>query len=438
MSESVLFEPWHVLQREILTQKNGLERLVGSLFAQIDSEEPYLKAWVCLDRKGALDCARQLDDRLAKGESPGPLTGMPVGIKDIFHLRGFATGAGIAGWSSQVELADAPLVATLRQNGAIILGKTVTTPLACFDPPPTKNPWHAGHTPGGSSSGSAAALAAGMIAGALGSQTGGSLCRPAAYCGISALKPTFGLLSLEGVLPISHDLDHPGPMARDLTDLTHLFHALCGTRPPLESSQTIHLGIPQGMFAQESTQVVRDHWQRSQKTLARTGIVLSEVLLPADFAELLGDHLTLMAHGAWMTHRVRFEKEPALFPARVSELITRGRAISACDVDLARRSIFRRQRQLAPLMEGQDAWLLPGFHDFPPGPDSTGIPRFHAPWSFLGWPEVSFATEVATNGLPMGLQLVSRPHSDARLLQIAQSIQRILGHVRFPSSLPIR
>ena len=174
---------------------------------------------------------RYLGREAQAGNYRGPLHGIPIGIKDIIDVAGLPTRAGSPLRENYpAAAADAPLVAALRQAGAIILGKTVTVEFACFDPSPTRNPWDAElrHTPGGSSSGSAVAVAMGMCFGALGTQTGGSLVRPASYCGIATLKPTFGLLSREGIVPVSYHLDHPGPMARTVGDLEILMQCLLG------------------------------------------------------------------------------------------------------------------------------------------------------------------------------------------------------------------
>ena len=357
---------------------------------------------------------------------------MPIGIKDLFDVRGLGTQCGIRNWTSEIAKKEATIVNRLRQAGAIILGKTVTTPLACFDPPPTKNPWNSAHTPGGSSSGSAAALAACQIAGALGSQTGGSLCRPASYCGVCALKPTFGILSIEGVQPVSLELDHPGPMARNVWDLGLLFGVLTNQTIPVRKVRAYTLGIPKGPFLSETSEELGDLFQSQRERLSQAGFGFFEVDLPGDFSTLYKDHYDLMAWGAFQTHQERFNLEPTIFPPKVFDLIQTGAMLTEKRLDQARQGALKLRQGLVHLLQGLDGWILPGFHGYPPGCDSTGVPRFHSPWSFLGWPEVSFGVEVGRNNLPVALQVVGRPHSDLALLAIAQAMSSVLGRPKLP------
>ncbi|MBM4075617.1 MAG: amidase, partial [Planctomycetes bacterium] len=199
---------------------------VERCLTEFDRSERDIQAWVSLDRDAALAVANERDAEVRKGFWRGPLHGIPVGIKDIYDIGGQVTQSGIPNLSVQPADQDSTMVARLRRAGAIILGKTVTTAYAYFDPPITRNPWNLERTPGGSSSGSAAAVASGMCLGALGSQTGGSITRPASFCGIAGYKPTFGLLHRKGIFPFAPNLDHPGPMARTVDDVICLMTAL--------------------------------------------------------------------------------------------------------------------------------------------------------------------------------------------------------------------
>src|SRR5687767_1846450 len=200
--------------------------LVEECLGQIDRWEEHVRAWVFVDRDYARAEAGRLTEELKQGRHRGPLHGIPFGVKDIFDVYDWPTAAGSKRWEQSIARQDAELVSQLRSAGAIFLGKTVTTQFASFDPPATRNPWNLSRTPGGSSSGSAAAVATGMCLAALGSQTGGSICRPASFCGIAGCKPSYGLIRLDGIMPLAHSMDHPGPMARDVMDLALLMNVL--------------------------------------------------------------------------------------------------------------------------------------------------------------------------------------------------------------------
>lgn len=194
--------------------------LVEYCLARIEQFDSRIHAWILVDADGAREQATRQQEMLDRGSELPPLAGIPIGIKDIIDVAGWPTKAGSPLRENHVATEDATLVRSLRSADAIILGKTVTTQFASFDPPPTRNPWNnLARTPGGSSSGSAAAVATEMCMAAIGSQTGGSIIRPASYCGVAGLKPTFGRVSLEGVVPLSEHLDHPGPIARSVRDL---------------------------------------------------------------------------------------------------------------------------------------------------------------------------------------------------------------------------
>src|SRR3984957_905499 len=213
-----------LIRRDELTPSELLEQCL----ARIDRFEHRVRAWVYLDREGAREDAQRLTDELKKGQNRGPLHGIPIGIKDIIDVFDIPTGCGSKLWANSYARRDATVVERLRQAGAVIMGKTVTTAYASFDPSITRNPWNLERTPGGSSSGSAAAVACGMCLGALATQTGGSITRPAAFCGVCSFKPTYGRVSLAGVVPLAPSLDHVGVMANCVRDLAILFQTISG------------------------------------------------------------------------------------------------------------------------------------------------------------------------------------------------------------------
>src|SRR5687767_9187937 len=202
--------------------------LLEQCLARIDRYEDRVRAWVLVDRDGAREQAARLTAELKQNGYRGPLHGIPVGVKDIIDVFDLPTGCGSKLWSNSYARRDATCVERLRQAGAVIMGKTVTTAFASFDPPVTRNPWNLDRTPGGSSSGSAAAVACGMCLGALATQTGGSTTRPASFCGVYSLKPTYDRVSVNGVLPLAPSLDHVGAMANCVRDLSILYRVMAG------------------------------------------------------------------------------------------------------------------------------------------------------------------------------------------------------------------
>ncbi len=271
--------------------------LLETCLARIRALDHELRAWVHVDESGARRDAVRLGDELRQGRPPrSPLHGIPMGVKDIFDVMGFPTLAGSPLRRGHIAAADGSMVARLRRAGAIVLGKTVTTEFACFDPPPTRNPWSLAHTPGGSSSGSAAAVAAGMCLVALGSQTGGSITRPASYCGVCGMKPTFGRLSVQGVVPIAFHLDHVGPIARSVEDLALVWRVLADEACDApDANVPPRLAILGGFFEEQADAAVRTAAADAVEQLQAAGANVVARPLPDDFLEVHAVHRRIMA-----------------------------------------------------------------------------------------------------------------------------------------------
>src|SRR5262245_59257477 len=222
-----IHEAAEAIRRKQLTPIELLDQCLD----RIAKHEERVRAWVFVAREEAREQAKQLTKELERGQYRGPLHGIPIAVKDIFDVFDWPTAAGSKLWANSVARKDSTAVERLRQAGAVFVGKTVTTAFASFDPPPTRNPWDAKRTPGGSSSGSAAAVACGMCLGALASQTGGSITRPAAFCGVASIKPTYGRIAVDGVVPLAPSMDHVGVMANSVRDLAILLGALSDSTP---------------------------------------------------------------------------------------------------------------------------------------------------------------------------------------------------------------
>jgi Asp-tRNA(Asn)/Glu-tRNA(Gln) amidotransferase A subunit family amidase len=406
--------------------------LVEASLARIASTDGALQAWVSVDGSGASAAALARDDDRRSGRSVGPLHGVPLGIKDIIDVAGMTTTAGAAAFAHTRPDRDATLVARLRAAGAVILGKTYPTQFASKDPAPTRNPWAADHTPGGSSSGSAAAVAARQVPGAIGTQTVGSILRPAAYCGVVGLKGAFGQVPLDGVVPLAWSLDHAGPIARSVADAALLEGVLAGTVvAPVPTDRPRFALSHELLDAAGST--LRAHLEAVLAQLTDLGATIVEVALPRPFAEVVGATRLALEAEAAEYHESMFAEHAADYGPGIAELITAGLARQASElVQIERvRSAFRDG--MAPLLGAVDALLSP----VAPGPtpqrsEGTGDFSLCAPWSFIGVPSISIPTGVDSAGLPLALQLVAGPDRLGQLLGAATWIERIVDFTARP------
>ena len=408
-------------------------QIVETCLSRIDDRESELHAWVSVDHAGALATATELDRERNAGKVRGPLHGIPIGIKDIVDVAGMVTGAGSPLMSEgPVARQDAELVALLRDAGAVILGKTVTTQFACFDPPPTRNPWNLAHTPGGSSSGSAAAVAAGMCPVAIGSQTGGSITRPASFCGVFGCKPTFGTVSVDGVVPIAKSLDHPGPIARSVEDLAIVLSVVQWSAARLpESSDTVlpppRIGRLRGFHEELVDPDLKASIDRSLDALMTAGCLVYDIDVPIGFDELSGNHKLIMAAGAAAWHRERFAEHRDDYGPCVASLIEEGLTASATDyIKALEHQVVMSERMNALFGDGVDVLLTPATIGPAPDASSTGNPAMNAPWSYTGLPTVSLPIALSADGLPMAIQLAGRRHGDAELLRASVFCERAL------------
>lgn len=407
-------------------------QLVDHCMRQIRRCEDRVHAWVHVDESGAVAAAERLGELARHGRLLGPLHGIPVGIKDIIDVAGMATEAGSPLLKGRVAEQDAPVVAALRAAGAIILGKTVTTEFACFDPSPTRNPWNPEHTPGGSSSGSAAAVALEMCLAAVGSQTGGSITRPAAYCGVAGLKPTFGCVDTTGVVPISRHLDHVGPLARSAVDLGAMFAAMTAAADPWLPLPALSAPPPLAVigefFLQQADDAVRDVTVAASDALLQAGAQLQLLNLPPSFSLTLAMHRCVMAVDAAETHLQTFTSHQAAYGPRVRALIEEGLATMAIDYALALRHREQFRNDLETLLRDDVIAVTPATPTVAPaGLESTGDPSFNSPWSHAGLPTVTIPCGLTRAGLPCGLQLIGPPHREQRLLAVAAWCEQALA-----------
>jgi Asp-tRNA(Asn)/Glu-tRNA(Gln) amidotransferase A subunit family amidase len=402
--------------RRIAAGEISSEQLVAACLERIAGREPVIRAWAHLDPGAALEQARARD-----AERPrGPLHGVPVAVKDIADTADLPTEWGTPIHAGRRPQRDAACVARLRAAGAVVLGKTVTTEMATYEPPPTRNPADPAHTPGGSSSGSAAAVADGMVALAIGSQTAGSVIRPAAFCGVLGLKPTRGLLDLSGVMGLSPRLDTLGFFAREAADLELLGAVLSDAWDPVSEAEAdrapsvVLCRTPWWDHAGEDT---RRALERTAERLAAAGAVVRELHLPPTFTALPQAHDTLMAFDTARTRAWEYEHHAAQLSDRLREYMERGLATPPEDAEEAVRLGAACAVELESLLRQGEVLLVPAAVGEAPllTENSTGDPLFCRPWSLLGTPALSVPGATGARDLPVGVQLVAPAGRDRAL-----------------------
>lgn len=403
------------------------EELVRACLERVAARDDTIHAFVQLDAAAALAQARALD----AGPIRGPLHGLPIGVKDLFDTADLPTGYGSAVYAGHRPAADAASVALCREAGAVVLGKTVTTEFAYFTPGPTANPHNTRHTPGGSSSGSAAAVADHMVPLALGTQTAGSIIRPAAYCGVVGYKPGLGRVMSAGVKSLSPTLDVVGGFGRSVADAALLGAVLTGDLRLLEERAPGRLRIglfPSPSWPQADADTQRA-WEIATTALARNGDVCQDAAMPPDFGELIQLQKDVMTFemARSLSHE-RLRHRAALSPQLLA-LLDAGMAIDGAthQAHLQRTADWRRR--IDSLFERHDVLLTPSTTGVAPeGLGATGDPLFCRSWSLLGLPAVHLPFARGSQGLPVGLQLVGRLGADHQLLAAARRIhERLLS-----------
>ena len=360
------------------------------------------------------------------------LFGLPVGVKDIFHATGFDTHAG-SRLPIQVLAGDeASSVGRLRQAGALIQGKTVTTEFAYFAPGPTTNPHHPEHTPGGSSSGSAAAVAAGLAPLALGTQTIGSINRPAAFCGVVGFKPSYGRVSAAGVIPLSPSLDHVGYFTPDVLSAAWIAPILVDDWSVVDTTQKpLRLAIPTGPYLDSAAPEARRQLESDAARLQAAGFTVIEIPALLDFEAIVARHNLILAVEAARVHRSWFATFSEDYHSKTADLIRRGLAISedALEAALPGRDALRSTLETLMDENGVDAWITPSAPGpAPKGLDSTGDPVMNLPWTHGGMPTVTLPSAKSSTGLPLGLQIIARAGRDEQLLAWASQLESNLEY----------
>ena len=402
---------------------------VEALFRVMDRIESRIEAWVTVDREGVLSEARSCEAEARNGHFRGPLHGVPVGIKDIFYTNGLRTTMGSVIFKDFVPDCDARTVTKLKQAGAIVLGKTVTKVFANLDPGPTRNPWNLEHTPGGSSSGSAAAVASRMCSAAIGTQTVGSVGRPAAFCGVASLVPAQRRISLRRVFPLAWSLDHVGIFARSAADIEVMLDAMAESPvAPSNLRAPFRIGVVRHFFYENATKEARSLNDRLADRLASEGFVVEEAALPAIFDLQQAILRTILRVETFSIHERLFAEHAETYGPKLRALIETGMLIDASDYVRALRLRSRYQREMAKLFEKFDVLMTPPARGVAPaGIGGTGDPVMNGPWTLTDFPTMTLPHALSADGLPIGVQLTGPPFQERLLLEIAKQIEAIVN-----------
>ncbi len=418
--------------------------LAHSLLERIDVTENDLKAWVTIDREEVLTTAKQLEEEALQGKSRGLLHGVPVGLKDIFYTAGMKTAAGSKVYADFVPDFDATSVAKIKEAGGIILGKAVTTEFATSDPSPTFNPWNPEHTPGGSSSGSSVAVAIKTVGAALGSQTGGSTCRPAAYNGIVGLKATYGRISRYGVVPVSWSLDHVGILVRTVEDAALMLQVMSGEdeNDPGSASEPVpdflkqmsehnrapRIGIVSDYYAEKSTPEVWANTQDAIKQLKDAGAEVAELNLPDSFKTAHSAQRIVMNVECAAFHEQFHADQAEDYGPRVRSGIEMGMLVPATKYLQAQRLRRQFRQDMIQLVQQVDVVLTPATPaPAPKDRNTTGDASFQVPWTTSGLPTVTLPSGLSEDGMPLAVQLGALPFEEGKLLGIAKWCESTLG-----------
>ena len=411
------------------------EDLVETCLARIDEVEESVQAWAFLDPEHARSQARAADEARRRGQPLGALHGVPVGIKDVIDTADMPTEDGTVLHAGRRPRQDATVVSLLRAAGAVVLGKTVTTELALYTPGKTRNPHDPGRTPGGSSSGSAAAVAADMVPLALGTQTNGSIIRPASYCGVVGYKPTHGLISRTGILRQSRALDHVGVFARSLPDAALLAQELMvfdaqdldmrpRARPRLADFVSSPLPLPPRLAFVKTPmwdQASSDTQNAFAELVESLGDRVTEVTLPEQFAEGVELLQLIMEADLALSFAPEYERGQLQLSPALRAMLERGRRHLAVDYNRALARIAVYNAALDDVFHEMHAIVTPATTGVAPrGLESTGSPVFCSLWTLCGLPAVTVPIMQCPEGMPLGVQLVGPRGDDARLLQCAR------------------
>jgi Asp-tRNA(Asn)/Glu-tRNA(Gln) amidotransferase A subunit family amidase len=389
----------------------------------IDARENEVCAFAALDVAGARQKAQ------GAGLAARPLRGLPVGVKDICDTVDFPTEFGTPIYRSNRPRADAALVALIRRAGGIVLGKTVSTELAFLNPSKTHNPHDVTRSPGGSSSGSAAGVAAGMLPIAVGTQTGGSVIRPAAYCGVAAFKPSYRLLPMAGIKPFAVYLDTAGLFAARVADVAFAAAAITGRdlRVDRATLAAPRIAVARTNVWGEASRDMQAALEAAAGAAQAAGARVTEPAWPEALTEAFRAHATIQDYEAYRTLAFEYDNHRSALSPILRDMLDKAASVTAGDYDAARRATKRARQALADLMSEIDVLLTPSAPSAAPGPDTTGPAIFNRLWTLMGTPCVNVPGLNDASGMPLGVQIVGRFGRDRETLLAGRFLEEAIA-----------
>ncbi|MGZ9105201.1 MAG: amidase [Rhodoplanes sp.] len=413
------------IDRRELTPADVVDRCAEAIAAR----EGAIGAFAVLDvetaRKRAQDAAEEL--------IAAPLRGLPVGVKDLFDTADLPTSYGSPIYAGHRPVSDAALVSMIRRAGGLLFGKTVTTPLAFLDPAATRNPHHREHTPGGSSSGSAAAVAAGMLPIAVGSQTGGSVIRPAAFCGIAGYKPSFKLLPMVGCKAFAWSLDTAGLFAASVADVAFAAAAITARDLRVDHAppSAPRIALVRTHIWGEASEAMQNAVENAARIASRAGAALEEVRLPPIFEDAFRAHATIQDYEAYRAFAFEYDRHRDALGPLLRDLLDQARKVGADDYDSARRTARRARQALADLMTDTDVLITPSAPGAAPKTlNSTGVSTFNRLWTLMGAPCINVPGQFDSAHLPLGVQVVGSFARDRSALEAALFIEQAIARAQ--------
>jgi len=429
-----------------------------TLLERIEKLDPILHAFVTLSADRALEDARNAEVALRRGDE-SPLLGIPIAHKDIYLTRGIRTTGGSALFADWVPDEDSTVVRRWREAGTVMLGKLITHEFAFgiqfpgHKFPAARNPWNLDHIPGGSSSGTGAALAAGLVTGATGSDTGGSIRGPAAFCGLAGIKPTYGRASRAGVMTLSWTLDHTGPLARTVEDCAYLLQAMAGHDPADPASSTVpvgdylaplrrgvgglRIGVPRNYFFEDVDPEIQRAFEEALETLRKLGAEVHDVRIPS--MQRAHSFLLILVSEAFAYHERDLREKPELYGEVARERLLSGALVTASEYTQAQRIRAEICAETAAVMRDVDVLATPTTlkpatpftiaHD-----PELGFPRSNmAPFNLTGLPTLALPCGFSSSGLPLSLQLSGRPFEEGTVLRVGHAYEKATAwHTRRP------